>query len=1002
MSNPMSNSNKTSSDQTITTPSAATITTEIAPPPRPRTSSSSSTASSGSTSSTPSPPLLRYSRLRTPTLPRLDDNDATALPTLDLSKTSPLKTSKFTQTSLLLFTETHLHECTINGETIERVRELPEGYTPAPDLNETGSTLRIPHKNVLYEYSLHSSQPPQKTIYPAHITVVHSTPSLLLLGLSTGVLLSSKTSWLGLRTTPLHTSSTPITTITSSSSHLLFSDHTSLKILNLTTLTPLASVTRPSGGNPSLHPPPLRPSIKPHCAFLTPSTVISAWGDCIMILSLTLTTCKCTKAFSLDGVCLGLTPLDVNYVLVLTGYMEDEGFELFDFETFENMDDEEISPFPEEIEGGKGEKPVMVVTGEEDVVVVRVRDTDDRIEECLKEGRVSEALRRGIWGRRRLKRYTISTLTHNYITHYLQINTPKSVALVASNLRPLLGASPTQWEKYLYLFVKTPLGLQNLLPLIPVRDPKLPPSLYEMVLEKLLLHVENDSPELEGDYLRFLRLWGTTEGLSKWCDIEQTEQSKKDLEYRYTQSAAEYLQPPSKSTPTTSPVRKREGSTSSQRSATSSLNSLFSLPSVSSRLKSRLTPSNKNKTSKRVCLRALAYLSMLSKDTPAVISYFLDCAELEPDNQPEDLIMSNNLKANMSESNMYITFLRYLQISECVEEIKGDRIMKMIRLVGCDVAGGFFVEHCVSIETKATNTLTVKEVYTSLKDSPSSLLWFLTLIFVHKTELYLPTEKSTFINEMHREHLRLLVEAQSRWVRGRKERWKIAPSVEPPQPGDFESPLMTFLRTILANDKGGGIRSDDARNCIEKERRKSNNAYILPRELAYVLSTSANLPDAELCVKLYLENCSSVHLATLYASTHPTKKSHLWNIVVRWCLENDRLSNLLTSALLAGADLAKLVREIPDRAKIKNLKKLLLESIESYRSRMELVSVASQIGADDRDTLVQDLAKEERRGVRSEHLRVRMIDDDVKVVAKDRSMLGRSRKGRWSKRSLLV
>ena len=110
-----------------------------------------------------------------------------------------------------------------------------------------------------------------------------------------------------------------------------------------------------------------------------------------------------------------------------------------------------------------------------------------------------------------------------------------------------------------------------------------------------------------------------------------------------------------------------------------------------------------------------------------------------------------------------------------------------------------------------------------------------------------------------------------------------------------------------------------------QERRKSNNAYILPRELAYVLSTSANLPDAELCVKLYLENCSSVHLATLYASTHPTKKPHLWNIVVRWCLENDRLSNLLTSALLAGADLAKLVREIPDRAKIKNLKKLLLE-----------------------------------------------------------------------------
>lgn len=182
----------------------------------------------------------------------------------------------------------------------------------------------------------------------------------------------------------------------------------------------------------------------------------------------------------------------------------------------------------------------------------------------------------------------------------------------------------------------------------------------------------------------------------------------------------------------------------------------------------------------------------------------------------------------------------------------------------------------------------------------------------------------SFVNEMHRTHLKLLVETQSKCVRQRKERWKIAPSVEEAGPEDFESPLMSFLRTILANDKGGGIRADDARMCIEKECRKSNNAPILPRELAYVLSTSTNLSDSELCIKLYLENCASVHLATIYASNHPTKKSHLWNIVVRWCLENDRLSNLLSSALHAGADLAKLVREIPDGRKIKNLKKLLL------------------------------------------------------------------------------
>lgn len=92
------------------------------------------------------------------------------------------------------------------------------------------------------------------------------------------------------------------------------------------------------------------------------------------------------------------------------------------------------------------------------------------------------------------------------------------------------------WEKYLYLFVKTPLGLKKLLPVIPVRDPKLSASLYEMVLEKLLLHVETSCPEMEEDYLRCLRVWGSTDGLSKWCEIvegEDREAGKRDLDYRY-------------------------------------------------------------------------------------------------------------------------------------------------------------------------------------------------------------------------------------------------------------------------------------------------------------------------------------------------------------------------------------------------------------------------------------------------------------------------------------
>lgn len=46
-------------------------------------------------------------------------------------------------------------------------------------------------------------------------------------------------------------------------------------------------------------------------------------------------------------------------------------------------------------------------------------------------------------------------------------------------------------------------------------------------------------------------------------------------------------------------------------------------------MKSRLSPSNKNKVSKRVCLRALAYLAMLGGDGEGVVEYYLECAELE-------------------------------------------------------------------------------------------------------------------------------------------------------------------------------------------------------------------------------------------------------------------------------------------------------------------------------------------------------------------------------------
>ena len=205
----------------------------------------------------------------------------------------------------------------------------------------------------------------------------------------------------------------------------------------------------------------------------------------------------------------------------------------------------------------------------------------------------------------------------------LKLNSSESVKRAASLAPMLLGADRELWEKYIYAFSKTPIGLESFWLAVPVRDPRLPSSLYEMILERMLVLCEAIAPDLEAHFLQALRAWGNTKALRDHLEIRDDEAGRKHLANRFTQTAAGYLQQndaaaqflqPSLSLPASTPQRPHSLDSFSQKSE--SHDSLYSVVSVKQRVAARnpLT---------RLTTLAMAELSRQVSDLDAALDLYL-------------------------------------------------------------------------------------------------------------------------------------------------------------------------------------------------------------------------------------------------------------------------------------------------------------------------------------------------------------------------------------------
>ena len=239
--------------------------------------------------------------------------------------------------------------------------------------------------------------------------------------------------------------------------------------------------------------------------------------------------------------------------------------------------------------------PVMVVTSGSDLVLATMATVDDAIEHALARRKCGLALRRALRHKRQLRRFDLNELVNNYMQAVLRLfpedndldenedderslsqSQPKRplslrrMKLAIESMPVLFGGDVLLWERWAQALEDIPGALFLLRNSLPVRDPILPSELYERVLQKMMLEVEqmtmksDDEPtslelveEAQGQFLNTLIAWGPTKVLKEYIklfkfirDRRRGDHSTSNivlksteiaLQRRYMQTAAGYL-----------------------------------------------------------------------------------------------------------------------------------------------------------------------------------------------------------------------------------------------------------------------------------------------------------------------------------------------------------------------------------------------------------------------------------------------------------------------------
>lgn len=236
--------------------------------------------------------------------------------------------------------------------------------------------------------------------------------------------------------------------------------------------------------------------------------LLIGWGTQFKIVSIlsptitkTTTKCEVLSSFEVDFYICGVAPFNEN--LLILSYEEDENS--VKKKTFE-------APRPElRILDTKGEElicdalsikdyqklyatdyslehygseNIFYILSQGDIVVAKPRDIEDHIKWLQDHDKHLEALQSSRDNEKKLQKITVIEVGEKYLEWLME---KKDYGKAALSLKDILKTDKNLYEKWIYKFIKVD-KFAEVIPFIPIENPRLNPDIYEFILNAYLLY----------------------------------------------------------------------------------------------------------------------------------------------------------------------------------------------------------------------------------------------------------------------------------------------------------------------------------------------------------------------------------------------------------------------------------------------------------------------------------------------------------------------------------
>ena len=138
------------------------------------------------------------------------------------------------------------------------------------------------------------------------------------------------------------------------------------------------------------------------------------------------------------------------------------------------------------------------------MIIGKPRDADDHVQWLLEQGKPREALEAATESasKNMLRRHSVTKIGNAYLNDLVQSG---DFGLAARQCQKLLKQDTVLWERWVHVFNMHE-ELAIIAPFIPVKEPQLRPTVYEMVLSNFLDGTEASAPDHE-QFFYLLEKW---------------------------------------------------------------------------------------------------------------------------------------------------------------------------------------------------------------------------------------------------------------------------------------------------------------------------------------------------------------------------------------------------------------------------------------------------------------------------------------------------------------